>query len=261
MLKNTAFIIFFLCSYANAQTIITLSYENIDSFPWAMKSGTGVDLILLKMVDESLPTVKFKYNSVPWKRCLNNIKIAKSDGCFTASYKESRLIYGHFPGTVNGGLPNKSLSLHTTNYSLYSLKNNEIVVEKDFVIKGVNGKIATPAGYSIGEDFVNAGYEVDMQGTTTRNNFSKLIAKRIEAVAALTLNGNYILANDPMLSEHITEITPPLVEKAYYLMFSKQFYSANPDLAQQIWDRISTLKNTKKFKDKMKMYLKNNNSL
>jgi polar amino acid transport system substrate-binding protein len=226
-----------------------------------MKGGTGVDLILLKMVDESLPTVKFKYTSVPWKRCLNNIKIAKSDGCFSASFKESRLIYGHFPGTVNGGLPNKKLNLHSSSYSLYSLKNKDIKVEKNLIIKGANGKIASPAGYSIGEDLKGLGYDVDMQGTTTRNNFSKLIANRIEAVAALTLNGNYILANNPMLSEQITEITPPLVEKAYYLMFSKQFYSANPDLAQMIWNRIYELKHTTKFKDKMKMYLNNNNSL
>lgn len=240
---------------AQAQTTITLAYENVDSFPWNMKDGSGVDLILLEMVDNQLDEVTFKYIQAPWKRCLNNIKTGKSEGCFTASYKEKRLEFGHYPGTHSGGQVDDNLRLHSSSYSVYTLKGAGISVSDKMTITGLTGKIASPAGYSIGQDLQTAGYNVDTAASKTLNNFSKLIAGRIQAVAALTLNGNNILATQKKFSDKIEVVNPPLVNKPYYLMFSKQFIKQNQSLAEKIWATIAKVRESQEFKDKAGAFL------
>ncbi len=238
-----------------AATTITLTYENVDSFPWNMKNGSGVDLILLKMVDEALPEVSFKYTQAPWKRCLNNIETGESEGCFTASYKEKRLQYGFYPGTHTGGKVDPALRLHSSSYSLYVLKESKIDVTGNMTIEGLTGKVAAPSGYSIGDDLAKAGYKIDSGATNTANNFRKLVAGRVDAVAGLTLNGDNIIKKNSEYAGAIKAIKTPLVDKPYYLMFSKQFISSNQALAEKIWQKIAELRESQAFKDKAGEFL------
>jgi polar amino acid transport system substrate-binding protein len=234
---------------AFAEKTITLSYENVDSYPFAMVDGSGIDLILLKMVDEALPEVAFKYETTPWQRCLHNIETAVSEGCFTASFKEERLKHGFYPGTQAGGAVDPALRLHASSYSLYVPAGSNIEVSEKLSITNLKGKIAVPTGYSIGDDLAKAGYAVDEQSAKTHSNFKKLLAGRVDAVAALTLNGDNILEKDAALKGKIVKVETPLVDKPYYLMFSKQFYSANPELAEKIWNTAAQLRESPEFAD------------
>jgi len=220
-----------------------------------MKDGTGVDLILLKMVDDALPDISFEYKQTPWKRCLNNIQTGETEGCFTASFKEKRLEYGYYPGTHNGGAVDNNLRLHSSSYSLYVLKDSEINVSGKLQITGLNGKIAAPSGYSIGADLEKSGYMVDAAASKTENNFKKLLKGRVQAVAALTLNGRNMLSKNKELSSQVRENETPLVSKPYYLMFSKQFIDSNKSMAEMIWNKIAEIRETQVFKDKAGEFL------
>ncbi|OUS26436.1 hypothetical protein A9Q99_18040 [Gammaproteobacteria bacterium 45_16_T64] len=242
-------------STAQSETTITLTYENVDSFPWSMKDGSGIDLILLKMVDEAMPNVSFKYVQAPWKRCLNNIGTGTTEGCFTASFKEKRLQFGFYPGTHIGNAVDPNLMLHASSYSLYILKDSTINVPEKMKISGLNGKIAAPAGYSIGGDLQSAGYSVDASASKTTNNFEKLLLNRVKAVAALTLNGNNILVKHKKYADSIKVVTTPLVNKPYYLMFSKQFIKKDRALAESIWSKAAEIREGQEFKDKAGEFL------
>lgn len=233
-----------------AEQTVTFTYENVDSYPWNMKDGSGVDLILLKMTDEALPEVTFKYVQAPWKRCLHNIENGITEGCFTASFKEKRLQYGFYPGTHTGGSVDPNLRLHSSSYSLYVKKNSTIDVTGKMTISGLSGKVAAPAGYSIGDDLTKAGYQVDAHSSKTLANFQKLITGRVDAVAALTLNGDNILAKNAKFGSAIKVIKTPLVDKPYYLMFSKQFVGSNKALAEKIWMKAAEIRDSQAFKDK-----------
>jgi len=255
LLRNFGYSLLFIPFIAFAEQQVKITYENIDSFPWNMKDGSGIDLILLKMTDDAMPEVSFKYNQAPWKRCLNNIENDTTQACFSASYKEKRLQHGFYPGTHTGGEVDPALRLHSSSYSLYVAKDSNINVTGKMVIEGLNGKIAAPSGYSIGDDLAKAGYKVDAGGTNTKNNFKKLISGRVEAVAALTLNGDNIILKNPEHAKQIKAIETPLVDKPYYLMFSKQFVKANPDLADKIWKKTAELRETQEYKDKAGAFL------
>lgn len=244
-----------LPAMAMAEKNITLSYENVDSYPFSMKDGGGLDLILLKMVDEAMPEVTLTYQQAPWKRCLNNIETGTTQGCFTASYKEKRLQFGHYPGTQNGEAPDANLMLHSSSYSLYVPKDSNIKVTGTLTIDGLAGKVAAPAGYSIGDDLSKAGYTVDANSSKTLNNFQKLMAGRVAAVAALTLNGDNIIHKDARLKSAIKKIETPLVDKPYYLMFSKQFLASDKALAEKIWAKAAEIRETQEYKDKAGEFL------
>jgi len=255
LFRNICFSLILLPLVSFAEETITLTYENVDSFPWNMKNGSGVDLILLKMMDEALPEVSFKYVQTPWKRCLNNIETGETEGCFTASYKEKRLQHGFYPGTHNGGSVDSELRLHSSSYSLYVPKDSTINVTGKMTIEGLNGKIAAPSGYSIGEDLAKAGYKIDAAATNTNNNFRKLVSGRVAAVAALTLNGDNIILKNPEYASALKKIETPLVDKPYYLMFSKQFINTNKALADKIWQKGAEIRETQAFKDKAGEFL------
>lgn len=244
-----------LPTFAAAEQTITLTYENADSYPFAMTDGSGLNLILLRMADEALPEVSFKYEQVPWQRCLNNIETGTTEGCFTASFKEERLKHGYYPGTLDGGKDDPSLALHNSSYSLYVLKDSPISVTGAMKIEGLTGKIAVPAGYSIGDDLTKAGYEIDSTAAKTFQNFQKLANGRVAAVAALTPDGENMLNKNPEFSSKIKVLPTPLVDKPYYLMFSKQFVQSNRALAEKIWATLAELRESQAYKDEAGAYL------
>lgn len=207
------------------------------------------------MVDEAMPEIKFKYNSTPWQRCLHNIETGVTEGCFTASYKDERLKHGFYPGTQSGGAVDPNLRLHSSSYSLYVAKGSTIDVAENLTINNLKGKIAAPTGYSIGDDLAKAGYTIDEQAAKTLSNFKKLAAGRVDAVAALTLNGDNILQKNPDLSNKIMKIETPLVDKPYYVMFSKQFVNSDKALAEKIWSTMAQLRETDEFKDAAGIFL------
>lgn len=240
---------------AMAEKTVTLTFENVDSFPWTMKDGSGIDMILLKMTDEALPEVSFKYVQAPWQRCLHNIENGVTEGCFTASFKEARLQHGYYPGTHTGGAADPALRLHSSSYSLYVLSNSNVDVTGKMTISGLSGKIAAPTGYSIGDDLAKAGYTVDAQSSKSMNNFQKLLSGRVEAVAALTLNGDNIIDKNADFKGKVKAIKTPLVDKPYYLMFSKQFLASDKALAEKIWQKAAELRESQAFKDAAGAYL------
>lgn len=70
---------------------LILCYEDQNSYPWVMTDGSGLNLQLLRLVDESLP-LQFSFVAVPWKRCLSGMAQGTYDGAFASSFKEERLL-------------------------------------------------------------------------------------------------------------------------------------------------------------------------
>ncbi len=241
---------------------VTIFSENETSFPWIVKeSNAGLNFILLDLVDKKIPEVEFVHKRVPWKRCLNAMKqeeFVDSSGCFSASYKEVRKEFGVYPG---GDSPNSELRLHSSSYSLYTKKSNQNVgVAGKLTIDGLgdDAKIAAPAGYSISSDLASKGYKVDDQSKNTKANFQKLLSGRVEAVTALTESGDFHLDTNPKYQADIQKLTPPLVNKPYYLMLSHGFVKKNPEIAEKIWATIAEVRESEEYKTAGQEWMKTN---
>jgi polar amino acid transport system substrate-binding protein len=80
-------------------------------------------------------------------------------------------------------------------------------------------------------------------------NLRELVAGRIDAYAELDTHVRPLLHSDPTTFGGIIELSPPVLSKPYYLMFSKIFYAKTPDVAERMWDAIAAVNESAAYQD------------
>lgn len=230
---------------ADKPTSVKLCYENEDFYPWVLKSKPGLNIILLNAVEQKLG-VKLELVGLPWKRCQNEMATGAVDGLFSASFKTERMEIGTYP--MVGTQPDESKALMRDGYTLYRLKGSP--VEWDGKKLTASGAIGTQPGYSIADQLKALGAKVDDGGRTADDNFRKLMAGRVDAVALMSLEGENTLTTKPEFSTKIEKVAPALVDKPYYLMLSKQFVAKYGDFAKEIWNTAAQVRDSADFKAK-----------
>ena len=76
---------------------ITLCFERQEVPPWRTLDGGGLNFELLAEVSRRTG-VSFDYQSMPWKRCLEQLKSNQVGGAFAVSFNRERLTLGAYPG-------------------------------------------------------------------------------------------------------------------------------------------------------------------
>ena len=230
-----------------AETILHVAYEDKTQFPYYMgntqqvpeEPGAAVELV--RLLEERIPGLRVKFSRYPWKRCLAMLETGQVDGIFNASYNRERTRIGEYP--MHDGQVDPTRRLTTISYHLYALPNADL---------GWNGEafedpdlvIAAPLGYSIVSDLENLGVSV-VSVRRSLQGLELLNAGRINAVALQSVTADYLLANNPEQLDGIVRVDPPLKTKPYYLMLSRQFQAANPELSEKIWNAIGELREEK----------------
>lgn len=232
---------------AFAETVLHVAYEDKTQFPYYMgdtekvpeKPGAAVELV--KLLERRIPGLRIKFSRYPWKRCLTMLGTGQVDGIFNASYNAERTRIGAYPW--RGGQVDPARRLTTISYHLYALPeadlgwNGEAFEDPDLVI-------GAPLAYSIVNDLENLGVSV-MKVRSSRQSLQLLIARRVNAVALQSVTADFLLSRNTDQFPGIVRIDPPLKTKPYYLMLSREFRAANPDLAEQIWNAIGELREEK----------------
>ncbi|WP_339752276.1 transporter substrate-binding domain-containing protein [uncultured Marinobacter sp.] len=230
-----------------AQTVLHVAYEDKTQFPYYMgdtqkvleKPGSAVELV--KLLELRVPGLQIKFSRFPWKRCLAMLQAGRVDAIFNASYNSERTLIGDYPR--KDGLIDPDRRLTTISYHLYALP--ETVLEwNGEAFKNPDLEIGAPLGYSIVADLEDLGVSV-VKVRSSMQNLQLLIAKRVDAVALQSVTADFLLNNHPEKLTGIVRIDPPLKTKPYYLMLSRQFKAANPDLSEQIWDAVAQLRKEK----------------
>jgi polar amino acid transport system substrate-binding protein len=106
---------------------------------------------------------------------------------------------------------------------------------------------ATP-GYAVVPVLRAMGVEVAEEPNHLAN-LHKLIAGRIDAYAELETHIRPLLRSDAAAFGTIVELSPPVLTKPYYLMFSKVFYARVPDVAERMWDAIAQVNESAAYQD------------
>lgn len=221
----------------------TFATENADSFPWIMTTGGGVDTMLIKTAAENL-NHKINIIKVPWKRCLKILENGQIDGCYAASFKPARMKHGIYP--MLDGKPDVSKQLHPGSYSLYVHQDSEVDWDGEKFIN-LKGMIGAPRGFSIISRLKSLGAAVD-EGHSTKSILKMLANGRLDAVAALTPQGDRLLNQVNDFSSQLRKIHSPLVVKPYFLMFSHQRMKKSPNLISEFYDEIEKVRNSDQYK-------------
>lgn len=232
-----------LLSISLHSNTITLNFvcEDQEDFPFVMGKGNeiphhkpGAVIELLRLLEKE-SNIKINFVRVPWRRALESeLKNGRADALFHASYRKDREEFGVYP--MKNNQIDESKKLFATTYSFYRIKGSNVNWDGK-ELKNFTGIIDAPRGYSIVNDLKNMSYRVDESESTT-NGFQKLLADRVQLVAALEYTGDNLLSKNPEWAGKIEKIEIPITSRAYYLMFSHQFYDSNKELADQIWNTL-----------------------
>lgn len=224
-----------MAGVAHAGPTITLCFERQEVLPWRTLDGRGLDFELLGEAARRVG-VTFDYRSMPWKRCLAQVKANEIDGLFAASFSNERLDIGAYPG---GRAADPARRLHTDGYVL--LRRRGSTLDWDgHAFHHVDGRIGFQLGYSIGEFLRAQQVPVDEGSQKADELVEKLMAGRL-AAAALGGGDAVRLLRGPLHAQ--LEVLPAaLVEKPYYLVLSHRFVERHPALAERIWNAIGAVR-------------------
>jgi polar amino acid transport system substrate-binding protein len=224
-----------------ARATVTLCYERQDVLPWRSQDGKGLNFELLERVAARLD-LKFDYQSMPWKRCLEQVKANEVGGAFAVSFNASRAEMGAFPG---GLAPDASKRMHVDRYYLVRRKGSRVGWDgKRFT--QVDGAIGVQLGYSVA-DFLRANHQQVDEGSQRVGELAqKLVAGRI-AAAAVGGSDTDKLKQGPLAPQ--LEVLPvPLIEKPYFLMLSHALVKSQPRLAERLWDSVEAVRNSSAYR-------------
>lgn len=226
-------------TYANAATKLVIAFEDKQQFPNYLGNSAqidptkpGIHVELVKMTAAEIG-VELELVRQPWKRALENLKKGEVDGVFSGSFSKDRLELGVYP--MKGDAPDEDLRIGTTSYSLYRVKGSPVNWDgKNF--SGLTGSISAPAGYSIVADLKKLNVPVDESSSTTQD-LTMLKAGRIDAVAAQEVTADELLKKPEYAK--VEKVSPPIVTKSYFLLFSHQIAQKDPDLVKKFWTTLA----------------------
>ncbi|WP_229260625.1 transporter substrate-binding domain-containing protein [Duganella alba] len=222
---------------AAARDTVTLCYEAQDVKPWRTEKGGGLNFALLKMVEQRLD-IQFDFQSIPWKRCLAQLKANAVDGAFAVSYKADRRELGEYPG---GQEVDATKRMHTDTYVVLRRKGSQVAWDgKQF--SHLDGAIGFQLGYSVGDVLRAQNLEVDEGSQRADELARKLIAGRL-AAAALGGSDAAGLMRGP-LGAQLEQLPIPIIEKPYFLILSHALVASKPQLAARIWSEVEQARNS-----------------
>lgn len=233
-----------------AEPAMKICHENEDSYPWIFKDRVGLTTSLLKMA-EKIYGGKVEVVGLPWKRCLEDAKSGAIDGVVKISYSADRTAFLVYP--MAGDKPDANKRLLIDSYSLYRMKGSTAAAWDGKTLK-VDGAVGAQSGFSVVKQLQGLGARVDDGTRSADANLTKLVGGRVAAVALQTEEGDISVASSPEAKDKVERVSPVLVEKPYFVVFSKQFHGKEEAAAKKLWDAIATARESAEYIDLVKKF-------
>lgn len=182
--------------------------------------------------------IEFDYQSMPWKRCLAQIRANQIDGVFAVSFSQERLVLGAYPGGLR---PDPARRMHVDRYLLVRRKGSRVDWDGRH-FRNLDGRVGFQLGYSVGDFLRGQGVLVDEGSQRSDELLQKLLSGRVQA-AALGGGDALRLVRGP-LAEQLEVLPVPLIEKPYFLMLSHDFVARRPELAERLWKTVAEVRNS-----------------
>ncbi len=203
----------------------------------------GLTIEMLRVASERA-NVPIEFSRTPWQRGLYLVETGQADAIFASSFVEERQRYGVYP--LKDGRPDTRRKLFDQSYSLY-VQGESLVGWDGKALINLHAPVGATPGYAVIPVLRAMGVAVEEEPSHIAN-LRKLVAGRLDAYAELETQIRPILRNNEEFAG-IAKLSPPVLTKPYYLMFSKIFYSKTPDIAERIWDAIAAVGSTAAYQD------------
>lgn len=242
---------------ALSQTLI-LATDDTPGDPFIIGGGStfhetapGIEIEMYRAIAEKMG-LTLELKRLPWKRALLMLEHGQIDGLFPSSFKPERARIGQYPMAQNSIDPSRRS--RTNGYHLYKLKESDIAWDGN-TFKNLNGQsLAAHQGWAIVSDLKDMKIEV-VEIPAHSKAPDLLLYKRVAGFIALETVFDAYIKQHPLATGEIVKVFPPVKEKSYYLLFSKQLYQKHPELAERFWDEIRDFHNSATFAELVQRYI------
>lgn len=225
---------------AEPAPVVRVVFNTAPNPPITYGEGTLIDpdkpsliVDLLRMVSRRTG-IAIEFQRVPWQRGLYMIETGQADAIFASSFTPDRLRFGAYP--MKDGQVDSSKMIYQMTYSLF-VRRGAAVRWTGHEIVGLRKPVGVTPDFAIVTDLKAMGVPLEPE-TSTVSNLRKLVHDRIDAYAELETLAEAAIKAAPGEFPDVVKLQPPLRTKPYYLMFSKVFTAAHPDIAERVWSAI-----------------------
>lgn len=242
MTRSICLLLALAAAGANA-CVIKLAYNEIAAPPYYFgdagktpeNPGPAIELVDIAATKLGC---KMVWQRKPLKRILRELETNDIDATLALSYSKERASTMAYP--LKNGVPDAGLALWTLSYDFYVKQGSTLKWDgKQFNRKPLG--VGANAGYSIIKDLADMGIAVEPAPGDV-NNLGKLVSNRIEAYAGQSLFVDQL--REQAAFKEIEKLSPHIVRKDYFLVFSNGFYASSEDTVQKLWKQIEEVKKT-----------------
>jgi polar amino acid transport system substrate-binding protein len=230
---------------------VRILFDVQENPPLICGTGTEIDPIrpgltieMLRMAAE-LTHVPIELSRTPWERGLYLVETGQRDAIFASSFVEARTRYGVYP--MRDGHPDPRRQLFEQSYRMY-VRTGSGVSWDGKTLSNLHAPVGATTGYAVVPVLRAMGMAVEEEPSHVAN-LRKLVAGRLDAYAELDTHVPPLLRSDKVEFGNIVALSPPLLTKPYYLMFSKMFYARTPEIAERVWDAIAAVNVSAAYRD------------
>jgi len=235
-------------SLAQAEALsIRICHDREPLRPWRLEGQEGLDFELVRQLEPELG-VRFEFIAMPWKRCLLSLERNRVDAAMGVSYSSERGVFAVYP--LNGEQPQAALRMRSESYVLYRRKG-ETVHWADNAMQQLQGAVGVQQGYSVLDLLQQQGVPVDSSASSAEATLHKLQRGWIGAAVVLGQEGDYWLRHNLDFLQSLERVEPPLQEKHYYLVYSRDFYQRQPALVLRSWQGVALARESALFRQRL----------
>ena len=244
-MKLTATLLILLLSVnAYAQNKLLICSDNNFWYPFTLVKDGQAAGIHIDIIERALHDLNYEaeFTALPWKRCLLEAQRGKYDGVATASFKDARAEYLHYPEGAKEAKksPQRVMQVEyvviTPSSSNYLFKGNPETIPEP---------VRAPYGYSIADDLRKLGLEVDNAAYGDEHNFKKLLRDNNGSIVTIPSVAKS-LSQKKEYRGKLTISAQTLKSKSYYFPISKQSKLSKKE-REEIWIQISKVRDNATF--------------
>ena len=215
---------------------------DVDFAPVARVDGSGHYQFLLKEAARKAG-ILVERRVAPRRRCLDELRAGISDAMIGA-FTPERGAMAAFP--LAGGEPDVTKSFGTVRYYPYRRVATSVSWDGER-FHGLDGSVGVESAFVSVTDRLRAlRVPFDDGAKTLGQNLDKLRADRVDIVIGMDLEADRLVAlrhaGRIERAGGAFDLTP------MYLMLSKQFHAAHPQLARRLWQGVQEARNSPAYK-------------
>ncbi|BES69499.1 hypothetical protein RE428_05170 [Marinobacter nanhaiticus D15-8W] len=204
----------------------------------------GLIIDALNIASQQLD-ITFDYDRQPLLRGAYSLLRNKADALLVRSISADLKKNGVYPMKGMAEDPDRAIM----NWDLAVYRRKDSPTGKDYRLT----PIAVPLATRIADELSREGVEL-YANDDLDSRLAMLMRERVNSLVADPLHADYLISQSPEMSGRLEKTADSIGEEASYLLFNRTFYNRYPEFCEQLWNRLSEVRESVELWDRADRY-------